>query len=82
MRLIHLSRPAWFIGALCRGAGPRQWFPADKKGAADARELCAQCPVITDCLEHALADPTLEGIWGGTSEDQRDQIRRRRRRTA
>ena len=32
------------------------------------RGLCADCPVRLDCLEAALADPDLMGLWGGTMD--------------
>jgi WhiB family redox-sensing transcriptional regulator len=44
-----------------------------------AKTICAGCPVRTECLDYALADDTLVGVWGGTSETERDHIRNRRR---
>lgn len=35
------------------------------------------CPVKKDCLEHALANRE-EGVWGGMTEDERNQLRRSR----
>jgi WhiB family redox-sensing transcriptional regulator len=42
------------------------------------RELCATCPVRVECLEYALADESLTGLWGGTTDTERRMIRRRR----
>jgi WhiB family redox-sensing transcriptional regulator len=33
--------------------------------------VCASCPVIQQCREHALAVQEPYGIWGGLSEDER-----------
>jgi WhiB family redox-sensing transcriptional regulator len=77
-RIIRIERPAFFTDAACRGMGPAQWFPSKGKATNAVRERCAACPVVRECLDYALADPTLQGIWGGTSEEQRDQLRRRR----
>ena len=47
---------------------------------ANAKKICATCPVINECLEHALNVPEHYGVWGGKSEDERRLIRRRRNR--
>lgn len=43
-----------------------------------AKELCARCPVARPCLEWAMAHDEI-GIWGGQTEDERIEIRLRRR---
>jgi WhiB family redox-sensing transcriptional regulator len=42
------------------------------------RDLCDECPVRQECLEVALADESLQGLWSGTTEIERRQIRRGR----
>jgi len=42
------------------------------------RALCGDCPVRQECLEAALADESLVGLWGGTTELERREIRRGR----
>lgn len=46
---------------------------------AQAKKICASCPYRVACLEYALSDYTLTGIWGGKTEAQRIHIRRRNR---
>lgn len=42
-----------------------------------ARQICATCPHIFDCLDYALAEPAGEyGVWGGTTEKERVALRR------
>ena len=52
----------------------------------NAKAVCRQCEAQTDCLEFAIATNQDSGIWGGTSEEERRQIRKqyaaRQRRTA
>lgn len=36
-----------------------------------ALALCAVCPVRADCLQNALDNNDMWGIWGGTTEEER-----------
>jgi len=73
---VMLARPSWQQYAACRGAGTSMHFPNQGAGIADARAVCAGCEVRSDCLDYALADPSLGGVWAGTSERERRRIRR------
>ena len=72
-----LRRPRWHLWAACRGVG-HKGFVASRGVKYDehARQLCASCPVRQECLETALADPELIGMWGGTTPRQRKEMRR------
>lgn len=49
----------------------------------EAQKICEGCPVVDECLEYALTPPFEKwGVWGGKSEKERRQIRKRRSRTA
>lgn len=54
------------------------FFPArgDTETLERARAVCARCPVHTECLDFALATHQMFGVWAGTSEKQRRQMRR------
>jgi len=41
-----------------------------------AKSICARCPVINACRNHALTVPETYGVWGGLSADERDVILR------
>ena len=71
-----LNRPAWHAKAACRGAGTERFFPPSSGALAPARSVCARCPVIEQCRSAALADPSLRGVWAGTSERERARARR------
>lgn len=43
---------------------------------AAAREICATCPVVDDCLRFALNNHIQFGIWAGTTPLQRKHMRR------
>jgi WhiB family redox-sensing transcriptional regulator len=70
----------WMEHARCRGR-TSLFFPLDENGASarQARIICQKCPVRDACLESALSDPTLVGIWAGTSTRERRRMRRQRR---
>ena len=42
-----------------------------------ARETCRGCPVRQQCLSAGMADPTLSGMWDGTTGRERRRIRER-----
>ncbi len=63
-------------GAACKGMDGEAWFPGRDDDGRKARAVCATCPARLPCLEYALATEQgqpfgLEGIWGGTSHQQR-----------
>ena len=71
----------WRDHAICRDTDPELFFPIGTTGQAllqiaRAKEVCCECPVQSPCLEFALDTNQDTGIWGGTSEDERRQIRR------
>jgi WhiB family redox-sensing transcriptional regulator len=70
------------LRAKCREAAPGEFFPSDGVGVDQARRVCTQCPVQTECLEYALAYRIDHGVWGGCSERERRRILRQRRITA
>ena len=69
----------WRIRAACRGPETALFFPpanAERRDERDARErraksICRECPVRTQCLDHALHVGEMHGIWGGLNEAER-----------
>lgn len=72
-------RPPWMRFAACQGVSPETFFPARGEPSAAAVAFCGRCPVRVACLEYALADSSLQGVWAGTSERARRRLRRRAR---
>jgi WhiB family redox-sensing transcriptional regulator len=73
----------WRDHALCRDTDPDLFFPIGTTGYAvvaieEAKRVCAECLVTDACLDYALATNQDSGIWGGLSEEERRDIRRRR----
>ncbi len=75
-----LQEPLWALAA-CAGAAPDVFFPLSAHDVASRRAAlayCAECPIARPCLDTALRDPSLVGIWGGTDEVERARLRGRR----
>jgi WhiB family transcriptional regulator, redox-sensing transcriptional regulator len=68
----------WLREAACRGQGPNAFVRGPRSDYGPMRKLCESCPVRWECLEFALADESLTGLWGGTTDTERRLIRRRR----
>ncbi|MFF8556550.1 WhiB family transcriptional regulator [Streptomyces sp. NPDC015501] len=72
----------WRVDALCREKDPELFFPVGASGpalvqVAEAKAVCRTCPVMDACLDWALDNGDLEGVWGGTDEEDRRRIQRR-----
>jgi WhiB family redox-sensing transcriptional regulator len=67
--------------AACREVDPELFFPISGNGLGlvqidEAKAVCRRCPVMTRCLEWALAAGHVDGVWGGTTEGERREMRR------
>lgn len=74
--------PGWYDRAACIGMDTGEFFVSVPRGQkpvhTTALEACRACPVVDPCRAYALADPSLYGVWGGTTEADRDRLRRER----
>jgi Transcription factor WhiB/Helix-turn-helix domain len=52
-------------GAACLGADPELFFPSEGDDGAEAKAICAACPVRPECYDLACANGEEAGIWGG-----------------
>jgi len=65
----------WQDQAACRGIPTNEFYPTRGEMIPQIiKEKCDICPVLEDCLNHALKHEAY-GYWGGTSEKQRVAIR-------
>ena len=69
----------WQLRGLCRGKDSSLFFhPEGERGAAraareqSAKEICLNCPVQKQCCEHALRVREPYGVWGGMTEEERE----------
>lgn len=76
-----LSRPNWMNDGACIGTPTEDFFPTSGADHQPAKAICARCTVSEDCLAYAIDRPDLHGVWGGTSERERQRMRRQARQT-
>ena len=68
---------------LCKKEDPELFFPEDYTARAKvnaAKAICNQCPLISDCLDYAISNADLDGIWGATTPRERQRLRSHRRK--
>jgi WhiB family transcriptional regulator, redox-sensing transcriptional regulator len=68
----------WQYQGACRTLPSEMFFhpdgergPRRRNRENAAKAICATCPVLIRCREHALAVQEPYGIWGGLSEEDR-----------
>ncbi len=71
----------WEALAACKNhPNPDLWFPELDAGqpnhGAEAKQICAACPVLIECLRAALDRNEENGIWGGAGADIRRGLAR------
>lgn len=71
----------WQLHGACRGEESEVFYhPEGERGRARlmremrAKAICNTCPVINQCLEHALNSGEPYGVWGGKTENERQQL--------
>ena len=69
----------WHSRGLCVGEDPEVFFPSRGAPGAEARQICAVCPVRNECLNYATAADEF-GIWGGLDQQERRNLKRRQQR--
>ena len=84
IRWAALDVERWRQHAACREVDPEVFFPVGVTGPAvpaiaAARAICEDCDARAACLEFAVSTNQEYGIWGGTTEEERRDIRRARR---
>lgn len=66
--------------AKCRGLNPDIFFPVRGASVREAKAVCAECSIRLACFEYAMINHEDHGVWGGTSERQRRDLRPKYRR--
>ena len=81
MDMVAVMKGEWQRQGPCRDEDPELFFPIGEVGVAAAEQIseakivCGGCPVRAECLAWALALDE-QGVWGGTTDDERRAIKR------
>lgn len=66
----------WLDGTqLCNQSDPELWFSDLVAEQRRALAICQYCPLQLKCLNYAVRNQ-VNGIWGGTRESTRNEMRR------
>ncbi len=67
----------------CQQSDPEIFFPSGETLEEDitkitlAKSLCSQCHEMSRCLSFAMTNQIRYGIWGGTTETERNKLFRK-----
>jgi WhiB family redox-sensing transcriptional regulator len=71
----------WQLVAACRGVDTTVFYAPDAERGLRrlarervAKAICASCPVIEICRDHALRTREPFGVWGGLTADERREM--------
>ena len=66
---------SWTANAACRSMDMQMFYGWEPEKIDEAKSVCRRCDVRSDCLDTAFERDEL-GIWGGTTEAERKEMRR------
>jgi WhiB family redox-sensing transcriptional regulator len=69
-----LGTPAFFADSKCKDADPTLFFAESNSKVAQAKDVCATCPIRQKCLDWAIENAE-EGIYGAKTPRERKKLR-------
>lgn len=76
LHLLHKAMREAPATVPCQETDPEAFFPEQGVRPTEAIALCNTCPVITQCRDYAIWHFEDFGVWGGTTPEQRQKIRK------
>jgi WhiB family redox-sensing transcriptional regulator len=81
---MSISSLEWTAAAACRNGHREVFFPPahlehrEERSAREelAKRICKDCPVRLECLDQAVSNREIHGIWGGLNEEERRRLTR------
>ena len=77
------SDGGWQLHASCRGTSTDTFYPPENSrgntrrlNERPAKRVCESCPVLVPCRRYAVDAQEPHGIWGGTTPEERVELRR------
>lgn len=84
-----IGRPSWMAAGACRDHPTDLFYPSRTLATEERRRngstaaerravaICRTCPVRVECAAYAIETNEVWGVWGGLTELQRHQLRKR-----
>lgn len=69
------GQPEWMDDAACKAADFFIWHSDNPQDQAEAKRVCAGCPVRQQCLQLALDSGDGWAVMGGTTPAERGRVR-------
>lgn len=70
----------WVDDSRCRDYDPRLWDTSKVRNVTHvtrktirAKDICLDCPVMMDCLIHGVVYAKQDQVWGGLTDEERDE---------
>lgn len=76
LKQVLRENPTWEAQATCIQADPELFYAESAQGINEARKVCVDCPVITECFARAVLKGEQYGVWGGHTASERPSLRR------
>jgi WhiB family redox-sensing transcriptional regulator len=68
----------WKLSGSCSRTGqPDLWYSTNRQEQRAAQKICYRCPVLSECLIYAFQKDEQFGIWGGMTEQERRNVRKK-----
>jgi WhiB family redox-sensing transcriptional regulator len=67
--------PTWREKAACRDEDPELFYSSDEHSQILGKAICGRCIVRGECLDNALKTHQPDGIWGGKTASEREELR-------
>jgi hypothetical protein len=75
LRALSKLLPKFYREAVCETEDLKLFFPGrgQSSNIKKAVEICGTCPVQRDCHNYAMDNRIVDGVWGGSSPEQRQK---------
>ena len=76
--LLTFERAKWMDEGACRDLKTDAFFgdTNSPKKSAVAKAVCSACPVRQQCLDYAIRNLEMFGVWGGHTTSERKKLRK------
>ena len=75
--IFGIESASWMQKGKCRGLQTDIFYSEQgRRSINTAKAICSECPIRQQCLDYAMRNQELYGIWGGHTEIERKKLRK------